>query len=472
MPALRERPASVTGIGAFVDLAGLHAVLKDHHDTGLITGRTWPSTAIALLGLPLLFAQHVDDTAPVRVMLLEGGALVVAIALRNADLALATATSGSTASWKRETVGVVDVLRRLDGVMIGVSEALGVCRNTLLASTDGSFFERAGDVARYAATPEAEGFAVLVERAAPARFGAVVRGASLRDLVLRALGTLANTQGASLTPLLLVLSRFAFGAYENSEIPLGFTADPATATLDVSLPDRAQHLGLSPIAKGTLLGLPAGMVAAACGDRHGGPIDLSLPGVLLSGLDSPELRSLVAAVDRRALAPLAFTMTRTPTGHAFVMRLEVTQSAGLLGVLEGLVAGSQLPAATRVEKLVLAPIGEVYKIAIEERTFGVAVRGTQVTIALAAGPFVALAGALEPGAAVVETKLPRSLAARLPDPSSAALAIDLDVYAPPNDKARKVGPGALLACVLENDGRAVLRVCVTAAGWRAMRRAN
>lgn len=468
IPAQRERPASVLAIGAFVDLPSMHAALKDHHDTGLITGATWPSTAIALLALPLLFAQHVDDAAPVRVLLVGESTLVVAIALRNADLALATATSGSTAHWKRKLVGNVDVLERLDGEGLGVSASLGVCRNALLAVTSASFFEANADVALYAATPDADGFAALTDKPIPPRFGAVVPGRVLRQLLTR---SMSKVEGAG-SAIANALAAHALGPYDAAELPIGFTVDAGAATLDLSLPDRAEHLGLSPIPATSLFGLPSAAFAAAYGDLRGGPLDPSVIVLLGAAGETPEAKQLLAAFDRREGEPVSFTMSRAPTGTAFVLRAKVKNGEAMSETLKAL-ASNEAPAEgadqrLRVRAVALTRIGIVHEVGLGEVRVAIAVKGDLVVLASAEEPLVALVAALESSAPFVADRLPRSLANRMPDPSLLSLALDLDSLRAPNERAREVGPGALVLSIFGGADRASVRCAISPAGWRAL----
>jgi hypothetical protein len=418
-PHRREAPAGVRGAWVFGDLERVHALLAGSFDTGLLYGKTWPGSLVALLGLPLQVVAHVDVGAPLRGLSFEDGD-AVGVPLRNPDALFAELAAGPSASYRRGTAGGVDTLTPLDGVP---GPTVTLVRNTLVVATSEAVRQRA---AIHLATPDADSFAPLAN-AAPfvGSFARSLLVAALeRALASAGLAALASTLASELA----------------SSLP-----DPVRVSAAVHPTHVLVDLGLGAVSA------DAPRVERRLVERSGARGATLFTTTSTSG-GSAAVATLAAALPPLApdpRVPVQITVDTERSGRLVWARLSSTAPGELVAELE----------RRGAERLVLTRIGDVYRTQIAALgaavDLAVHVDGPAVTLGGGSDPLLAVTYSREAPSPALAEVVDAAVIQALPDALELVATIDVAPLGAPSERGEAC---PLLVGVLVGEAQRTLRL--------------
>jgi hypothetical protein len=411
----------VRGAWVLRDLERAHALLVGGFDTGLLYGKTWPGSVVALLGLPLQVVAHVDVGAPVRGLSFEDGD-AVGIPLRNPDALFAELAAGPSASYRRSTARGVDTLAPMEG---GRGPTVAIVRNTLVVASVDAVRERA---AIHLATPEADSFAPLLASSSP------FEGSLSRSVIVAALEravasagfaahapTLASELASSL-PDLARVSADVRATHVLVDVGLAPRADEPAARVGRDLVERAAARGLTLFTTTSISGGSAAAVTLAA----------ALPPL------APDPR-----------APVQVTVDTARSGRLVWARLSSTAPAELVAELE----------RRSAERLVLTRIGDVYRTKVAalgaEVDVVIHLDGAVVTLGGGSDPLLAVTYAREAPSPALTEVLEAEVIRALPEELELVATLDVSPLAAPAEGSE---PSPVLLGVLSREGQRTLRL--------------
>ncbi len=421
-PAAAEAPPGVEAVATVGKLVALHELLKNHYDTGFVGSRSWPGTAVGLLGLPLQAAQTVDEAAPIRAMSLASGERLVAIPLRNADELLAFATAGLGARFRRVTKGPLDFLEPLTGA---VSAELCVVRNSLVAARSREGLEQC---ALHLATPEATSFTALQALDTP-HDDAPLRARVLGAAVLRAASTRVAAMPMLAREVVATSLQQLLAPSADAELQAFCRISREVLALEFTLAEGAALAGLSAVSKQSLFDMPAGpAVSLVLGEADGGANALGAAQSLIPA----ELRPLVDALQRTKGGAVKVSVSIGRTGRMALGSFSLERPGELVAGLErALKAQAELEALPELalEKVVLTRIGDCYRLRSSvkgiEGAIALRVEGSQLWLGGGQDPLLALSQGFERADRTLQTLVPQELQAAIPDHVLLLGALDL-----------------------------------------------
>jgi hypothetical protein len=485
------RPAEITGTGVVVEPAQLYELCRESYGLrGLFVARGLGAGVASSLGLPVTVAEHVDESAPLRIAAarVDGQDVwLVGVALRAPDKAILAATGGESAPFRRETKDGVD---RLIPVHEGGGFALAVAGNRLVVASNA----RALDVAApFLGDPSSTSF--VPKPGDGPRFEGALPVAAL-DGARRALPVSLPVAATPLPERWMS----ALAKVDTLTATIRVDASGVSVDADATLPDDLGAVaGGSPAA---LLALPADAEAAAtlwvdATDRRA---DARSVASLLSGAAGDRqiakaTDALVALADARGPeTSLAFeSSTRGPMVYGSLELADPAAADAALGALvrafeegaddaagpdtkdaspaktadAGGGKGATPPRATvSAKKTVLERVGDAYRLRVSigaGASASVVVRldGNRAAVAAAVDAEAALSkitDSKDPLPRLAEVAAVREAVARLGDPVSAVIYVD------PERLARDRPRG-------DDGGRSVFVLGLTLAGTRMSVRA-
>lgn len=426
-PHQREAPAGVRGAWVVRDLERVHALLAGGFDTGLLYGRTWPGSLVALLGLPLQVVAHVDVGAPVRGLSFADGD-VVGVPLRNPDALFAELAAGPSASYRRTVTAGVDTLTPVDGLR---GPTVSVVRNTLVVATSEAVRERA---AVHLATPDADSFAPLL--ASPAPFV----GSFERSMFVAAIErTLASAGLATFAPSLL------------SELTTSLP-DPVQISAAVHTTHVLVDLGLVAAGpRGAAQPIEHGLVERRLIERSGarGATVFATPSTSGGGAALATLAATLPPLAPDPRAPVQITVDTGRSGRLVWARLSSTAPLELVAELE----------RRGAERLVLTRIGGVYRTKIAalgaEVDLAVHVDGTAVTLGGGSDPLLAVTYAREAPSPALAEVVDAEVIRAFPDALEMVATVDVAPLGAPSEPG---DASLLLVGVLMREAQRTLRL--------------
>lgn len=228
------------------DLPRLHDDLKTRHGLGAyLLGKSWAGTAVALIGLPIATAEHVELGGTVRGVMTRGDKGVgyaFAIPLHNPGALLAVATAGDASPFRRRAEGGWDHLVPVHGDGLPIARAL-ISNHLVVASSP----EVLGDVGAFVAQTAPSGFPGSGEPKPSGVTSPSVRG-TMQSAALEPWLTSAATRVGSAVPFDLAMLSLA---RLSDEVPFRATVDATSvrAVVELGPPNDAAQ---SPLEAGTL----------------------------------------------------------------------------------------------------------------------------------------------------------------------------------------------------------------------------
>ncbi|NUO50930.1 MAG: hypothetical protein HOV80_18915 [Polyangiaceae bacterium] len=441
------RPASVVATVLVDDLPRLHDDLKTRHGLGpYLLGKSWAGTVVALVGLPIATAEHVELEGTIRGVMTrgeKGDGYAFAIPLHNPGALLAVATAGDASPFRRRAEGGWDHLVPVRDDGLPFTRAL-ISNHLVVASSP----EVLTDVGAFLAQTAPSGFPGTGEPRQAGVTAPSVRG-TIQSAALRPWLTSAAARVGAAVPFdLAMLSP----AKLSDEIPFRLMVDVTSvrAVFELGPPEDAATSPLEPGALSRLLELPAetelGVVlyqpehARASSARAGSSW-------LGAGLLAGATAQLTPAFEEVAHARgpgLALGYQRAGTGRMMFGTADVSDEArakkGLTALAKGLEDKSVTAAlksvglAVSASDTVLERVGDVTRVRVsrgDETTASIVFRiekgrlafasGADAPAGLAAmsgdGPRLAALGEIAPLAAAIGESV---LAAAIVDTSALA----------------------------------------------------